>query len=179
MYPLAGSTSDRFIGVIGLGILPLDPRMHVEACDWAAEGNTSHALFDGRTMREALIYDKFGVAKLYARCPLWVKSRHLTPSKACPLYPQKRTFGCDELMSALCQKQTKYNAIRVAYSTSSSAMLSKPEEMVRPSALAVFMLITSSNLVGCMTGRSAGFSPLRIRPVRIPPCWYRTAVLGP
>jgi len=32
-----------------------------------------------------------------------------------------------------------------------------------PSALAVFMLMTSSNLVGCMTGRSAGFSPLRIR----------------
>ena len=26
------------------------------------------------------------------------------------------------------------------------------------------MLITSSNLVGCITGRSAGFSPLRIRP---------------
>src|SRR5262249_25039363 len=33
-----------------------------------------------------------------------------------------------------------------------------------PSALAVFMLITSSNFVGCTTGRSAGFSPLSIRP---------------
>ena len=31
----------------------------------------------------------------------------------------------------------------------------------RPSALAVFMLMTSSNLVGCSTGRSAGFAPLR------------------
>src|SRR5579884_993289 len=36
---------------------------------------------------------------------------------------------------------------------------------VRPSALAVFRLMTSSNLVGWTTGRSAGFSPLRIRPV--------------
>ncbi len=44
-----------------------------------------------------------------------------------------------------------------AYSISSSAMLSKPEEMVSPSALAVFMLMASSNLVGCKTGRSAGF----------------------
>ena len=35
----------------------------------------------------------------------------------------------------------------------------------RPSALAVFRLITSSNLVGCMTGRSAGFSPLRMASV--------------
>ena len=28
--------------------------------------------------------------------------------------------------------------------------------------MAVLRLMTSSNLVGCMTGRSAGFSPLRI-----------------
>ena len=32
-----------------------------------------------------------------------------------------------------------------------------------PSALAVFRLITSSYLVGACTGRSAGFSPLRMR----------------
>ena len=32
-----------------------------------------------------------------------------------------------------------------------------------PSALAVLRLITSSYLVGACTGRSAGFSPLRIR----------------
>ena len=34
--------------------------------------------------------------------------------------------------------------------------------IVRPSALAVLRLITSSNLVGCSTGMSAGFTPLRI-----------------
>jgi hypothetical protein len=45
----------------------------------------------------------------------------------------------------------------------SSAVASSVSGMVRPSALAVFMLMTSSNLVGNMTGRSAGFSPLRIR----------------
>ena len=33
----------------------------------------------------------------------------------------------------------------------------------RPSALAVLRLMTSSNLVGACTGRSAGFSPLRMR----------------
>src|ERR1700692_4880998 len=32
--------------------------------------------------------------------------------------------------------------------------------MVRPSVLAVFMLMISSTLVVCWTGRSAGFSPL-------------------
>ncbi len=33
-----------------------------------------------------------------------------------------------------------------------------------PSALAVFMLMTTSNLVDCMIGRSAGFLPSRIQP---------------
>src|SRR5262245_59521526 len=33
-----------------------------------------------------------------------------------------------------------------------------------PSALAVCRLITNSNLLDCTTGKSAGFSPLRIRP---------------
>ena len=36
--------------------------------------------------------------------------------------------------------------------------------MVRPRALAVFILMTRSNLVGCSTGRSLGFAPLRILP---------------
>src|SRR5439155_23288719 len=34
-----------------------------------------------------------------------------------------------------------------------------------PSAFAVVRLMTNSNFVDCATGRSAGFSPLRIRPV--------------
>ncbi len=34
--------------------------------------------------------------------------------------------------------------------------------MVRPSALAVLRLMTSSNFVGCSTGRSAGLAPFRI-----------------
>jgi hypothetical protein len=48
-----------------------------------------------------------------------------------------------------------------------------------PSFLAVFMLMTSSNLVERMTGRSAGFSPLRIRPARIPVWWYASPNLVP
>jgi hypothetical protein len=34
---------------------------------------------------------------------------------------------------------------------------------LQPAALAVLRLTTSSNLVGCSTGRSAGSAPLRIR----------------
>jgi hypothetical protein len=44
----------------------------------------------------------------------------------------------------------------------SSARPSSDGGMVRPSALAVLRLMTSSNFVGCSTGRSAGLAPFRI-----------------
>src|SRR5271168_607621 len=53
----------------------------------------------------------------------------------------------------------------IRYSITLSAVANSVTGMVRPSALAVLTLIASSNLVGCWTGRSAGFSPLRMRPV--------------
>src|SRR5262249_12673825 len=56
------------------------------------------------------------------------------------------------------------NELPPPHSITSSARASRFGGIVRPSALAVLRLITSSNLVGCCTGRSAGFSPLRMRP---------------
>jgi hypothetical protein len=52
---------------------------------------------------------------------------------------------------------------RPAHSITSSARASNLSGMVSPSVFAVARLITSSNLVGCSTGRSAGFAPSRIR----------------
>src|SRR5499427_3172843 len=49
------------------------------------------------------------------------------------------------------------------YSITSSARASTVAGGSRPSAWAVFRLITNSYLVGACTGRSAGFSPLRMR----------------
>jgi hypothetical protein len=40
-----------------------------------------------------------------------------------------------------------------------------PDGMMRSSAFAVLRLIKNSYFVACTTGRSAGFSPLRIRPM--------------
>src|SRR5262249_23227160 len=51
------------------------------------------------------------------------------------------------------------------HSITSSASASSLGGMSRPSALAVLRLMTNSNLVGCMTGISAGLVPFRIRPV--------------
>src|SRR5262249_39818257 len=49
------------------------------------------------------------------------------------------------------------------HSITSSAMASTVAGMSKPSALAGLRLTISSYLVGACTGRSAGFSPLRIR----------------
>ena len=82
-----------------------------------------------------------------------------------------------ELMSALplesghlqrtsrCQLSANSGHASPHYSITSSAMESTPAGMARRSALAVVRLMTNSNLVDCSTGRSAGFAPLRIRPV--------------
>jgi len=51
------------------------------------------------------------------------------------------------------------------YSITSSARPSSGNEIVKPSERAVLRLSTNSIFVDCTTGRSAGFSPLRIRPV--------------
>src|SRR5579872_460535 len=53
-------------------------------------------------------------------------------------------------------------AANYAYSITSSAMASIVGGTVRPNAPAVLTLITNSNLVGCMIGKSAGRAPLRI-----------------
>ena len=49
------------------------------------------------------------------------------------------------------------------HSITSSVRASSEMGGSRPSALAVLRLMTNSNLVACWTGRSPGFSPLRMR----------------
>ena len=51
------------------------------------------------------------------------------------------------------------------HSITSSASASSLSGIWRPSALAVLRLMINSSFVICWTGKSAGFSPLRMRPV--------------
>ena len=63
-------------------------------------------------------------------------------------------------MSATHEQQINFH-----HSITSSARIKSVGGIVNPSALAVFRLMTSSNLMLCSTGRSAGLAPLRIFPV--------------
>jgi hypothetical protein len=51
------------------------------------------------------------------------------------------------------------------YSITSSAVASSDAGMVIPSAFAVLRLMCSSTFVDCWTGKSAGLSPFKMRPV--------------
>src|SRR5262249_29908839 len=51
------------------------------------------------------------------------------------------------------------------HSITSSAMARSDGGTVTPSILAVSALMTSSNLADCTTGKSAGLTPSRMRPV--------------
>jgi hypothetical protein len=68
---------------------------------------------------------------------------------------------------------------RPAYSMTWSARASRDGGIVRPRALAVLRLIASSNLVGCSTGMSAGFTPRRILSTKSAVRRYRSRKLGP
>src|SRR5262249_20557291 len=59
----------------------------------------------------------------------------------------------------------KRDELAAFHSITSSVRASSVAGTSRPSAFAVPMLMTSSNVVGCMTARSAGLVPLRILPV--------------
>src|SRR5262245_41401676 len=87
----------------------------------------------------------------------------------------KKTFATKSANSRPEQVQQTEQA----YSITSSAMASSPGGKLRPNALAVLRLITNSNLIDWMTGRSAGFSPLRIRPVYTPTWRYASVMLVP
>src|SRR5262245_9952970 len=62
-----------------------------------------------------------------------------------------------------CRTHAGRLRLRPFHSITSSARASTVAGKARPSAFAVLRLMTSSYLVGACTGRSAGFSPLRMR----------------
>jgi hypothetical protein len=75
------------------------------------------------------------------------------------------SFAQARFHTAWVNRRLMHRSKQYLYSITSSATEISPAGITSPRALAVFILITSSNLVGCTTGKSAGLSPLRILPV--------------
>src|SRR5262249_21602382 len=64
-----------------------------------------------------------------------------------------------------CRAAEQVDELAPSHSIPSSAATSSLSGTVSPSIRAVWWLITSSNLLACTTGKSAGLAPLRMRPV--------------
>jgi hypothetical protein len=77
--------------------------------------------------------------------------------------PSRQLLQLGFAMTGLMRRNTRHVLVAMIYSITSSARASNLSGIVSPSAFAVPRLITSSNLVGCSTGRSAGRAPWRIR----------------
>jgi hypothetical protein len=118
---------------------------------WSRDGlllTVSESLFLGCTKHNKVRWPKTGQSVAFEPKRTWTgRQRRLNRSK----------------MTHSVISGPSVTAVRKAYSITSSAATSRVCGTVNPSALAVLRLMTSSNLVGCCTGRSPGFSPLRMR----------------
>src|SRR5262249_22028202 len=65
------------------------------------------------------------------------------------------------------------------YSIASSATDSSDGGTVRPSVFAVLRLMANSKVTVCWIGKSAGFSPFKIRPAYRPARRYASVILAP
>ena len=90
--------------------------------------------------------------------------RTFVAQKGISALPQKRTFAVHQPMSS--------SGHCLVYSITSSARAINVLGKLRPSALAVLRLMVSSKLVGCTTGNSVGFAPLRILETYSPACHH-------
>ena len=83
--------------------------------------------------------------------------------------PMRRIrWGCSPVPQAAIAAAAlpkERNELAPSHSITSSARPSSEIGTLRPSAFAVLRLRNISTFVACCTGRSEGFSPLRMRPV--------------
>src|SRR5262245_53322530 len=77
-------------------------------------------------------------------------------------HPRRLLRACHDRPRRRCAAERRHE-LAAPHALTSPARASAGPVTSRPSAFAVLRLITSSYLVGACTGRSAGFSPVRMR----------------
>src|SRR5262249_23577616 len=123
------------------------------ACSLAVQGGLDAGYFD-LSLRLKLHY-----SRLPGRPRRWTSARR----SAFPFGPLRARRERPHCCAA--EQRDELAAFHpCAHSITSSATASSVGGTSRPRAFAVLRLMTSSNFVGCTTGRSAGLSPFRIRP---------------
>src|SRR6516162_10480884 len=112
--------------------------------------------------RNILALDVAGFTKALAECGQ-IACTINRPRAAQESYHRHRRLLRARRERPRCRAAEQRDEIAALHSITSSARASTVAGTSRPSALAVLRLMTVSYLVGACTGRSAGFSPLRMR----------------
>src|SRR5215471_3247289 len=117
------------------------------------------AVFD----QHVLALDIAGVFEALAECAQAVRVRVV---RRCgveePNHGHRRLLSMRSKRPRHRRTAEQRDELAALHSITSSARASNASGTVKPSALAVFILMISSKWVGCSTGRSAGRAPLRI-----------------
>ena len=119
-------------------------------------GGTRPSTYAGRAAHLTSLGICCTAPKSRSKATIRVRSRHVRCKSQ---YPQRALSGHLAVQSPCLLYRRK----RTGYSMTSSALARSLGGTSRPRALAVLRLNASSYLVGACTGRSAGFSPLRMR----------------
>src|SRR5262249_54313293 len=118
------------------------------------------AVFD----RHVAALDVAGLGESSAECVDQVRIRACRSAVEEPHDRQRLRLRARRRRPANGRAADKHDELAPFHSITSAAVASSIGGTSRPSALAVLRLMTSSNLIGCTTGRSAGLAPLRIFP---------------
>jgi hypothetical protein len=103
-----------------------------------------------------------------SQCLLWVNldlARRCHTSMLVRFTPKADKRADVSLSPLSANRDPTRGSKKHRYSMTSSARPDRGSGTVMPNSLAVLRLMKSSTWVACWTGRSAGLSPLRIRPV--------------
>src|SRR5262249_57364822 len=117
------------------------------------------AVFD----RHVLALDEARVFQALAERPQSFRDRIGRSGVQIPYHRHRRLLRAGRERPRCRRTAEQRYEIAPLHSITSSARASTVGGISRPSAFAVLRLITVSYLVGACTGRSAGFSPLRMR----------------
>ena len=165
-YTWAPATALEKIGItrsVGFAIIRVDKALTIDEVVFAEKGDL---LLLGARSLEGLCLTVDSRRKkpeaagpLLAATALRARDAALEPSG---LPCRRRTQGwCDQRRSAARRMDRAYGG--GVHSITRSALINNACGIFSPSAFAVLPLMTNSILVGCSTGRSAGFAPLKIR----------------
>ena len=132
----------------------------------ASAGNRSYlpigpAVFD----RNVLAHDISGVVKALVKRAQTARVRVWRRGNEIPDHRHRRLLRPRRKRPRRRRAAEQRDELAALHSITSSARMSKAGDTSIRSARAVAMFITRSTFTACWTGRSAGFSPLRMRPV--------------